>query len=122
MSAEFIKMISELHVERFNVHLADMIKNRTSCGIFFGFVMIPSEAAANVQVLLNTGLNISCAIVIADVQANALRNLFEVPVITLEDFPSFGEENFPVKPKEVFIMNLIENLSFTPYLLNQKRN
>lgn len=37
MSAEFIKMISELHEERFNAHLADIVKNKTPCGVFFSF-------------------------------------------------------------------------------------
>ena len=115
MSAEFIKMISELHVERFNVHLADMIKNRTSCGIFFGFVMTPGNAAANVQSLTKTGLNVTCAIVLADVQANALRNFVDIPVITLEDFPRFGEGNFPVKPREVFLTYGLKDFAFIPY-------
>ena len=115
MSANFIKMISELHTERFNVHFGELVTNRTPCGIFFGFVMIPSEAAENVQRLIKTGLNVSCAIVLADVQANALRNLVDVSVIALEDFPHFGEENFPVKPQEVFIANSLIDLSFTSY-------
>ncbi len=115
MSAEFIKMISELHEQRFNVHLGQLVENRTPCGIFFGFVMTPSDAAANVQTLIKTGLNITCAIVLADVQANALRPLVDVPVITLEDFPNFGEENFPVKPQEVFLNLVLKDFAFIPY-------
>ncbi len=116
MSAEFIKMISELHEQRFNVHLGELVQNRTPCGIFFGFVMVPSNAAENVQMLIKTGLNVTCAIVLADVQANALRNFVNVPVITLEDFPRFGEENFPVKPQEVFFTKSLKDLAFAPYL------
>lgn len=115
MSASFIKMISELHTERFNMHLAELITNQTPCGIFFGFVMIPSDAASNVQTLLKTGLNVTCAVVLADVQANALRKLVDVPVIALEDFPRFGEENFPVKPQEVFTTYGGLPLVFTSY-------
>lgn len=115
MSANFIKMISELHAERFNVHLAELVTNRTPCGIFFGFVMIPSEAAGNVQRLIKAGVNVTCAVVLADVQANALRNLIEVPVIALEDFPHFGEENFPIKPQEVFMTGGDLGLAFTSY-------
>ena len=115
MSANFIKMISELHAERFNMHLSDLVTNRTPCGIFFGFVMTPSNAAVNVQMLLNTGLNVSCAVVLADIQADMLKCFVDVPVITLEDFPRFGEENFPVKPQEVFIASYLVDLAFTSY-------
>ena len=97
MNAEFIKLISELRTERFNVHLGDLVKNQTPCGIFFGFKIFPANAAANIQMLLDTGINISCAIVLADVQADALKPLTKIPVITLEDFPRFSEKNFPVK-------------------------
>ena len=114
MSANFIKMISELHAERLSVHFGELVTNRTPCGIFFGFVMIPNKAAEDVQVLLKAGLNVTCAVVLADVQANALRNLVDVPVITLEDFPRFGEENFFVKPQEIFIINL-KDFAFTSY-------
>lgn len=120
MSAEFIKMISELHEERFNMHLAELVTNRTPCGIFFGFVTIPSNAAANVQSFIKTGLNVTCAVVLADVQANALRNLVDVPVITLDDFPHFGEENFPVKPQEVFIINSLSDFTFTSYFTRHR--
>lgn len=115
MSAKFIKMISELHEQRFNAHVEQLVKNRTPCGIFFGFVMTPSNAAANVQTLIKTGLNVTCAIALADVQANALRPLVNVPVITLEDFPNFGEENFPDKPQEVFLNRSLKDFAFISY-------
>lgn len=110
MSAEFIKMISEIHEERFNVHLAELASNRTPCGVFFGFIMVPSTAAANVQVLVNTGLNVTCAVVLADFQANALRKLVDIPVITLIDLPRLNE-----KPKEIFIFDVVKDLAFVPY-------
>ena len=77
--------------------------------------MIPSDAAANIQMLIKTGLNVTCAVVLADVQANALRNFVDVPVITLEDFPRFGEGNFPVKPREVFLTYGLKDFAFIPY-------
>ena len=70
---------------------------------FFGFDFNPNAIVANIQMLIRNRLNVSCAIVLADVQANALRKLVDVPVIALEDFPRFGEENFPVMPQEVLI-------------------
>ena len=115
MSAEFIKLVSELHREKFNVHFTELARNKTPCGIFFGFEVIPSNVAANVQLLQKIPLNVSCAIVLADVQADALKNFVDVPVITLEDFPHFGEENFSVKPQEVFVPISLADLAFAPY-------
>ena len=46
-----------------------------------------------------------------------LRNFVDVPVVALEDFERFGEENFPVKPQEVFLVELLRDRAFTPYFL-----
>ena len=115
MGADFIKMVSDVQFERFNAHLTAAAKNQTAYGTFSGFVMKPSDAAYNVQSLLKRRLNVTCAIVLADVQAVALRKLVDVPVITLEDFPRFGEKNFPVKPQEIFFTNMLKHFSFVPY-------
>ena len=114
MSAEFIKMISDVQFERFNAHLGDLATNNTPCGLFYGFEVVPSQVVARVKNLRDIKINLSCVIVLADVQANALRKFVDVPVITLEDFPRFGEENFPVKPQEIFLLEL-KNLAFTDY-------
>lgn len=110
MSAEFIKMVSDLQFERFNVHLAELANSRTPCGIFFGFAFYPQAAAANVQSLVRTGLNITCAIVLADVQADALKTLTDVPVVTLEKLSAANE-----KPQEIFIPDVVKDLAFVPY-------
>ena len=115
MSAEFVKLISDLHTERFNAHLAQLATNQTPVGIFFGFVMKPSDAAKNIQMLKKISLNVNCAIVLADRQAEILRNFIDVPVVALEDISRFGEENFPVKPQEVFLAELMRDRAFTPY-------
>jgi len=115
LSADFIKMVSELHTERFNAHVQALAKDKTPCGIFFGFVLVPAHVAANVNALRSWGINLSCVIVLADVQANALRKFVDAPVITLEDFPRFGEENFPVKPKEIFGINGLHDTAFVPF-------
>lgn len=114
MSADFIKMISELHTERFQAHVQALARDKTPCGIFFGFVLVPAHVAANVNALRSWGINLSCVIVLADVQANALRKFVDAPVITLEDFPRFGEENFPAKPKEIFSLN-VSDTTFVPF-------
>ena len=115
MSAEFIKLVSDLQFERFNMHLAQLAGNRTPVAIFFGFELIPKEAATNIQVLVKTGLNVNCIIVLADRQAEVLRNFVDVPVVALEDISHFGEENFPVKPQEVFIPDTSTDVAFANY-------
>ena len=108
-------MISDLHKERFNVHLGELATNKTPCGIFFGFVVVPSQVVNHVQALRNSGINLSCVIVLADLQAAAVRKSINLPVITLKDFSRFGKKNFPVKPQEIFIPNVVKDLAFVPY-------
>ena len=115
MSAEFVKLISDLYSERFNVHLGELAANQTPVGFFFGFVIKPSVARENIQSLVKTGLNVTCAIVLADRQAEVLRNFVDVPVVALEDISRFDEENFPVKPQEVFLTIYLQDISFAPY-------
>ena len=115
MSADFIKMVSEIHTERFQAHVQALARDKTPCGIFFGFVLVPADVAYHVQGLRSWGINLSCVIVLADVQANALKKFVDVPVITLEDFPRFGEENFPAKPKEIFGINGLHDAAFVPF-------
>lgn len=100
MSAEFIKMISELHEERFNVHLAELVKNRTPCGIFFSFGFNSSNAAKNIQMVVRNKLNITYAIVIDTVLEVQLKDLIELPVVMLDNFSTLKE-----KPKVVFIIS-----------------
>ena len=115
MSTEFIKMVAELHTEKFNSHIQKLAHDKTPCGIFFGFEVVPSNVVNIVQALRDRGINFSCVIVLADVQADALRKFIDLPVITLEDFPRFGEENFPVKPQEVFFITNLQDFGFVPY-------
>lgn len=110
MSAKFIKLVSELHAERFNMHLAELINNRTPCGVFFGFGFATDSAAANVQMLIKTGLNLTCAIVLVEAQLNLLKPLTNVPIIKLEEL---SEQEF--KPQTVFIPDAIKDTSFMPY-------
>ena len=95
MSAEFIKMVADLHSERFQAHTGNLARDKTPCGIFFGFEVVPSQVVERVKNFHDIKINLSCIIVLADIQADVLRKFVDVPVITLEDFPRFGEKNFP---------------------------
>lgn len=110
MSAEFIKLVSELHTERFNMRLAELMQKKTPCGVFLGFGFATDSAAANIQMLIKTGLNLTCAIVLVENQINLLKPLTDVPIIKLEELSS--QE---LKPQTVFIPDSIKDTSFTPY-------
>ena len=117
MSAEFIKLISDLHTECFNMHLDEIITNKTPVGIFYGFEFVPSNVIKNLRSIVKLGINVNCIVVLADRQADVLKNFVNIPVVALEDISHFGEENFPVKPQEVFLIELMKDRAFTPYFL-----
>ena len=115
MSAEFIKLISDLRSERFNKHVEYLATNQTPVGIFYGFEFIPSDVVTNLQTLVKMGLNVTCVIVLADRQAEVLRNFVDVPVVALEDTSHLGEKNFPVKPQEIFLTAYLLDFAFAQY-------
>ena len=117
MSANFIKMISELQFQRFNVYLGDLVIDKVPFGIFFGYEVIPKEVKHWVQSFQNTGLNVTCICVIANTPtiANGLQNI-GVPVVSLDEFSSFGKNNFrTIKPQVIYIPDVIKDLAFVPY-------
>lgn len=115
MNMEFVKMISDVQFERFNVHLAELSRNKTACGIFFGFDFNPQAVTANIQALRNIPLNVTCAVVLVDAQANILRNVTDVPVVTLGEFPKLGAE---LKPQTIFILSGLKDCAFATYFAN----
>ena len=108
-------MISEVHAERFPVHLGNLVRENVPCGLFYGFEVVPRDVIAKVKNLRDIKINLSCVIVLADVQAVVLRKFVDIPVITLEDFPRFGEKNFPAKPKKFFFATNLHGLGFADY-------
>ena len=115
MAAEFVKMVEDVHKERFPVHLGNLAHENVPCGIFFGFDVVPLNVIARVKNLLDIKINLSCVILLADVQAAVLRKFLDIPVITLEDFNNFGEKGFPDKPKTIFIPGGLKDCGFAPY-------
>ncbi|MBO4401105.1 MAG: hypothetical protein J5809_04600 [Selenomonadaceae bacterium] len=65
MSADFIKMISEIHSQRYAVQINNIIANKVPCGLFYGFAS-PENVAENIDILKNNGFNISALCVIDD--------------------------------------------------------
>ena len=117
MSAEFVKLVSDLHTQRYSEHLVQLTTNQTPVAIFFGFEVVPADVAKDIQLFVNAKMNITCVIVLADRQAEVLKNFVDVPVVVLEDISRFGEENFPDKPQEIFLAELMRDRAFTPYFL-----
>ena len=110
MSAEFIRTVSDLQFENFSEHLSDLVMAQTPCGMFFGFNFNAQSAATRIQALVAVRLNITCAVVLVDAQANALKALINVPIVTLEDLLRLNE-----KPTEIFIPDVVKDLAFVDY-------
>ena len=83
MSVEFVKMISQLHNERYLVQVNNVISNKISCGLFFGFELPKiEEIAQTVNQLKNFGFNLQCIYLLNDAQKDFLKqNLTPPPVI-----------------------------------------
>ena len=63
MSADFIRMISEIHSQRYVMQINNLIASKTPCGLFYGF-NVPQNAAEMFISLKNQGLNMTCICVI----------------------------------------------------------
>lgn len=112
MSTEFIKMVSEVQFERFNVRVTELSQNQMPCGIFFGFHSNLESIVANIQSLIKTGMNLTCIIVIIDEQANVIRDLIDIPVITVDEFQKLDEK---IKPRSVFMFGSLKDFAFVQY-------
>ena len=59
MSADFIKMVSEIHSQRYLWQVQNLIRNKIPCGFFTGF-NFQNNAVSIVENLRNDGFNITC--------------------------------------------------------------
>lgn len=116
MSVEFIKMISEVQFERFNVSLLALSQTKAPCGIFFGFHFNAQAIVSNIQYLIQQGLNVTCVIVLVDAQAKLIKDLMNVSVVTLEDLPKLDND---LKPQNIFIFSGLKDFAFVPYFTAQ---
>lgn len=117
MSADFIKLISELQFQRFDMYVGGLIREGVPCGAFFGFNVNPNAVKIFAQSLKGAGLNVTCACVIADTpsQSVEMKNV-GVPVVALDDFRKFDKKNFRItKPQVMFIPDVVKDLAFAPY-------
>lgn len=69
MSADFIKMVSEIHRERFLIQVQNLIRNKIPCGFFAGFYL-PADISTIVDNLKSNDFNITC---ICCIDANQMR-------------------------------------------------
>lgn len=59
MSANFIKMISEIHSQRYLMQLQNLIAKKIPCGFFTG-MNVQNNLSAIVENLKNNGFNLTC--------------------------------------------------------------
>ena len=108
MSADFIKLISEIHRERFLVQVQNLIINKIPCGFFTGF-NFQNNAISIANNLRNNGFNVTCICCIDAISDGGGAENLNLPIVSIEDFPKFENKPpimlyFVLEPKDmVFI-------------------
>ena len=105
MSADFIRMISEIHSQRYINQLQFLIQNKIPCGFLCGF-HIPQNLEGILNQLIDLGINMTC-ICFVDIPKNLKAN---IPIITVEEIP-----NAEVKPAVVFHFDGVYANAFSEY-------
>ena len=59
MSQDFIKMVSEIHSERFLLQLQNLAVKKIPCGLFAGF-SVPNNFAEIINNVKSSGINLTC--------------------------------------------------------------
>lgn len=115
MSADFIRMISEIHSQRYVMQINNIIAKQIPCGLFYGFagsrnIAVNVDALKkNVIDMKNSGLNIVVLCVLNDSDKEKMGG-GGIPVVTLEEFHSFQ-----LKPPSMFCVLSRLDESFTEF-------
>ena len=116
MSADFIKLITELKNENYSVQVRNVIEQKISCGLFYGFDLPKYENIQQaVTQLKNLGFNLTVFYVATQEQKNFLeqnyRN-FPLKIVAVEDLSA--QQN---KPELVLHFDVFFSPSFRYYFL-----
>ena len=103
MSADFIKMISELHGQRYAVRFQRLIQNKIPCGFLCGFY-VPQNLAEILNQLSGVGVNLTC-ICLVDNPQNLQAS---IPVLTLDELAT-------KKPAMLFHFDGVYSGAFAEY-------
>ena len=109
MSSDFIKMVSEIHNQRYSNQILYLIQNKINCGFFVGFE-VPNNISEVISSLKETGINLQCVCVIDESQINDTD--LDIPTITMEELP-----NFQTKPEIMLHFNDFQTNAFREYFL-----
>ena len=109
MSSDFIKMVSEIHNQRYSNQILYLIQNKINCGFFVGFE-VPNNISEVISSLKETGMNLQCVCVIDESQINDTD--LDIPTITMEELP-----NFQTKPEIMLHFNDFQTNAFREYFL-----
>lgn len=89
MSERFVKMISELHEQRYTIQLQRLIIHKIPCGIFIGDSADVHNANNAIYQLINTGVNIKYIFLLNEEQKNYF-NFDNIQILQLSEFASLA--------------------------------
>lgn len=112
MSADFIKIVSELHNQRYLMQINNLITRKVPCGIFYGINSNLYNAVNTVEMLKRAGINLTCLCIIDYSQApnDEWKNAVSVPIVTLSELP-----NVNAKPSVIFNFSYHSDYAFEDY-------
>ena len=116
MSVEFVKLISELHNQKYLNQARQIAERKIPCGFFYGFRLPEEENFEQaVNILRNAGFNLTCICVIDDVQKQWLEEKFsslnlDVSVFRLDELPTLQ-----AKPSIILYRNVSHTACFKNY-------
>ena len=109
MSDKLIKMISELHEQRYTIQLQRLIIHKIPCGIFIGDNVDFHNANNAISQLINIGVNIKYIFLVNEEQKSYF-NFDNIQILQLSEFASLA-----TKPQCVLILELSGNYSVFHY-------
>ena len=109
MDNDFIKLISEIHEQRYSRKIQNLINNKTPCGFLCGFY-IPDNLSNVVNYLVSIGVNLNCLCITSDIQDLQAS----IPIIQIENL-----EQSEFKPEVLFYIDNIFHAQFSEYCVRQ---
>lgn len=106
MSENFIKMVSEIHNQKYLSKIKFILSQKIPCGFFTGF-NLRGDISEVVNTFKSNGFNLNC---ICTLDAAQTGGGIDIPIVTLEDFP-----NFEPKPPQMFYFDEFKNNAFIEF-------
>jgi len=108
LSSEFIRTVADWSERRLLRTFQNLVRNKTSCGIFFA--PVPDNARQIVNSFKGVGINLDCICVLSNEDKTFFQPLEGENLIALEQFPSLLH-----KPKYILVLERYFGTAFIDY-------